>query len=548
MKNTNKKFMAAVISVVLCITLIGSCVIPVSAAASLTDIFAGILGGSDSGSMNLTDAFADWINGMIQEDKDGPIDSFVENIKNQWNGVTDDTQDDPEADKEEVIVIDKGEAQTIAKLFNLTVNELKAVQPSFTKTIIASLDTEIAQQLQGGLGPVTGIVESLVGEENLFAGIINGTSNSRNELITRYPYGNDVINNIPLTGKEYVACLEGADIKDYSITIYKSGAYKMHIDLNDVEGSAAQSGLAHVFDVTDKAYATLNLGITSLNINVMFKYVNNFVECNVNRNGEITSYKTGMGITFMFQQEDGTYSTTMPYFNVDFQEKGIIYTITTEFDAIDFSVRAIGDADDSGKVTSSDARKVLRISAELDELDEEDRPYCDVNRDKKITSADAREILRASAELTTLPTTEEVLGYKTYVKEESVQQHIDDLLIILMAYQAAKDEEAQKELQDYYDNLYGEGSTNNNNSSTTKPEETTTQGELNTPSNKVEDIIGSIGDIINGNGNTGDIIGDLTGGSSGSGSSVGDIISGIIGGESSGSGSSFGDFIGGFIK
>lgn len=509
MKSSKRKISTAIISIVLCLAMVTGSVISVSAADNLADIFAGLMGGESGGSVNLTDAFADWLNGLIQEDEESFIDSFVEDLKNQWNGVTEDSKDEPEADTEEVIVIDKGEAANIAKLFNLTVNELKASTPAFNKTQIASLDPEIAQQLQGGLGPVTGIVESLIGEMDIVSGIIGGTSGT-NETTTKYPYGNDVINNIPLTGKEYVACLEGDDIKDYTMTVYRSGAYRMHIDLKDVEGSAAQSGLSHVFDVTDKAFATLNLAVASLNINVKYKYVDNYVECAVNSDGEITSYTTNMGITFMFQQEDGTYSTTMPYFNVDFEEKRIIYTITTEYSAIDFSLRKIGDADDTGKITSSDARKVLRISAELDEMREQDMPYCDINRDDIITSSDAREILRASAELTTLPTTQEVLGYTEYQKDESIQEHIDDLLVILMAYQAAKDEEAQKELQDYYDNLYGDGN-GNNAENTTKPEETT-KGELNDTGNKIEGIVGDIIGSINGsNGDIGSIIGGIFG-------------------------------------
>lgn len=504
MKSTKRKILSAAVSLVLCLTLIAGSVVSVSAATDLADILAGIMGGGSGSSMNLTQMFTDWINGFIQESEQGPIDKFVESLKNQWNGVTEDSKDDPEADTEEVIVIDKGEADSIADLFNLTVNELKNGAPAFTKAQIATMDAQIAQSLQGGLGPITGLVESLIGTKDIFAGVIDG-SNKENSITTKYPFGNDVINNLPVAGKEYVAALTGDDIQDYTITIYKSGAYKMHIDLKDVEGSAAASGLSNVFDVTDKAYATLELGTFSLNINVMLKYVNNYVECQVNSKGEIISYLTNMGITFMFQQQDGSYSTEMPYLGVDFEKEGIIYNIMTEYSAINFSLRKMGDADGNGKINSSDARTVLRVSAKLDELNEEAVPFCDINADGKITSSDAREILRASAGLVKLPTTEEMLGYKEYQKNEAVQNQIDDLLVILMAYQAAKNEEAQKELQDYYDKIYGNG---NNGSATTKPEETT-KGEINTPGNKVEDIIGGIGSIIGGNGDIGGIIGGI---------------------------------------
>lgn len=528
MKSTKKRFFSVIISIVLSLSLVAGSMVSVS-ALDLADIFAGFMGGDSSGSsggsVNLSQMFTEWISGIIQEGQEpGPIDKLIENIKNEWTGATEDTEGDPEADNTEVITINKAEADNIAELFNLTVNELKNGAPAFNKTVIASMDAQIAQQLQGGLGVVTGIVESLIGTKDLFAGIIEGAS-SENQITTKYKYGNDVKNNIPLTGKDYVAALTGDDIKDYTITIYKSGAYKMHIDLKDVEGSAADSGLARVFDVTDKAFTTVNIGTFSLNVNVMFKYINNYVECQVNRDGEIISYTTGMGITFMFQQEDGSYGMEMPYLGVNFQEEGIIYNVVTEFSGIDYTVRPMGDADNNGKINSSDARTVLRVSAKLEEIGETDAMFCDINGDEKITSSDAREILRASASLVKLPSTAEILGYEEYKKDERVQKQIDDLLIILMAYQAAKDEETQKELQDYYENLYGNGS-----ETTTTPAETTTQGDLNTPGNKVEDIIGGIGDIIGGDSSIGDIIG---GGSSGG---IEDILGDIIGGgDSSGS-------------
>lgn len=512
MKSTKRKILSAIISVTLCLTMVTGCFVSVSAETNIADLLAGLTGNGNGISTNVLGEIFNGINDMIQEDEESSIDKFVDGLKNIWGDITnanpdENPDDDLEEDSEEVIVIDKGAAENIATLFNLTVNELKNGSPAFNKTVVATMDSTIAGSLQGGLGPVTGIVESLIGTKDLFAGVIDGTNNE-NQITTKYPFGNDVINNLSISGKEYVAALTGDDIKDYTLTAnIKTGAYRMHIDLKDVEGSAAQSGLAHVFDVTDKAYATVELGTLSLNINVMLKYVNNYVECQVNRDGEIVSYTTGMGITFMFQQPDGTYSTKMPYFDVDFEEEGIIYNIITEYSAIDHSVRKMGDADNNGKINSSDARTVLRVAAKLDSVSETDAPFCDVTGDGQIKSADAREILRASASLVELPSTEELLGYKEYKKDEAVQNHIQDLLAILIAYQAAKDEEAENELKDYYDKLYGNGG---NDENTTKPEETT-KGELNTPGNKVDEIIGGIGNIIGGNGDIGSIIGGIFG-------------------------------------
>lgn len=476
-----KRFFNATIALILSLVIAFGSTVSSFAALDAAGII-GIITGSGSGNVNLSQAFAEFLKNATKDESDSIIDKFVQNLKDKLNG-TDTTEPDNGNDADESVTIDAGAAVNIADLFNLTVNEIKKGTPGFTKMVTASMDQEIASSLKGGLGVVTSLVESLIGTKDLFAGAISGV-NRENQVITKYPVGNDVINNVSVTGKDYVACLTADDIKDYSITIYRSGAYKMHIDLKDVEGSAAQSGLAHVFDTTDKAFATLEIGSTSININTKLKYVNNYVECQVDRNGNLVSFTTHMGITFLFKQEDGSYNSEMPYLGVDFQEEGIIYIVDTEYSAFNYSSRLIGDANNDGKVNSTDARTVLRTASKLDVLDEISVKYCDVNGDGKITAFDAREILRASSKLVTLPTAEEALGVKPYVRDESIDKQIDDLLILIMAYQAAQDKAEQDALQDSYNQKYD---------GTNKEEPTT--GELNT-GNKVDDVIDFIGNII----------------------------------------------------
>ena len=479
----NKKLITAVISVILCLSLLTGTVMSASAAINIADIFAGLMGDS-SGKINLSESFSDWLEEKINEK--GPVDEMVDGLKNFWNDIKDGKIDmPPEADEEEVIVIDKAEASNVATLFNITVNEIKKSSPGFVKTQTATMDAKLSSQLQGGLGPVTGIVESLVGTKDLFASVIDGTNNSQQSRTTYSP-GNDIKNNIPVAGKEYVACLTADDIKDYTISIYRSGAYRMHIDLHDVEGSAADSGLSHVFDTKDQAYATLNFGTSATNTNVLLKYTGNYVECAVNRDGELTSFTTNMGVTFLFPQIDGSYSTNMPLLNVDFEEEGIIYKVTTEYSNFDYTHRKMGDANIDGKVNSTDARLVLRIASMLESCEEKDIPYCDVTGDGRIFAADAREILRASASIIKLPTTEEALGIKEYVKSEATQNHIDDLLAIMTVYQSAKEEEAQKEIQDYYEDKYQNGSAEAE--TTTKP--------INSTDQMIDGVIGGVQDFI----------------------------------------------------
>ena len=58
-----------------------------------------------------------------------------------------------------------------------------------------------------------------------------------------------------------------------------------------------------------------------------------------------------------------------------------------------------GDVNTDGKITSADARTILRASAGLEKLDPSQTENADVNNDGKITAADAREVLRRSAGL-----------------------------------------------------------------------------------------------------------------------------------------------------
>lgn len=489
MKN---RFLYAIMAIILSLSIFVSSTVSTYAGDIDIGKLISILTGTGTGEgMNLAKAFADFL--KEQSNDESIIDKFVSNLKKEFGGVADDPDDVPVPPEEESIVLSEGEAANIAELYNISVNEIKKGTPGFTKTMTATMNSKVASSLQGGLGPVTGIVESLIGEKDLFAGVIDGTSGGGQQVRTFYNNGNDIKNNVPLTGKNYVASLKEGDIKDYTITIYRNGAYKMHLDLVDVEGSAAASGLANVFDTTDKAFATVNFGTSSINIDLKFKYVNNFVECEVNKSGQITKMVTHMGITFLFPQEDGSYSPEMPYLGVNFEKEGIVYEITTEYTNFNFNLRMMGDANNDGKVNSTDARLVLRGAMQLDEIDDETRVYCDVNQDGKLSATDARLVMRAATKLETLKTTEEIFGVKPYVRSESTSRHVTDLLVLIMAYQQAKTDAEQDALQKEYLDKY------NSNGSTTTEEETTT--DFYSTGDKIDDIIdgigGLIGDLIN---------------------------------------------------
>ena len=483
-----KRIFASAVSVILCVCLAFGCLVPALAADNALSDLMGIINGSgSSGSIN----FGSWIQDLIKEDsnKESVIDKFVDNLKDKFTGSGDSNTEEDVEDENVAVEIDPGAAESVAELFNVTVNELKKGNPSFVKTTTATMDKAIAESLQGGLGVVTGLVESIIGTKDIFAGVLDGYDSESNTIIEYFEAGNDVVNNISVKGKDYVTRIATEDVEDYTVSIYSSGRYRIHIDLKDVEGALSKSGLANVFgtdtEYADKDFATIELGTTSLNINVKLKYTGCYVECSVGRRGNIESYTTHMGITFLFQQEDGTYSSVMPYFDVDFEKEGIIYTVTTDYSDFEHDIRLVGDADSDGKVNSSDARLILRAAAGLETISETAVPYSDVDGNGSLTAGDARLVLRASAMLEELPTTEELLGITQYEMDESVKNHIDDLLILLLAYQAVAEEEAKKQLED---------STDKNEKPTQEP----TTGTINSTTEKVDDYIGILGGVLGG--------------------------------------------------
>ena len=93
---------------------------------------------------------------------------------------------------------------------------------------------------------------------------------------------------------------------------------------------------------------------------------------------------------------------------------------------------SLGDVNNDGEITASDARMVLRASAELDELSDEQIVAADIDANGEITASDARIILRISADLESIedyikeePSTEEPSTEEPSTEEPSSNERID---------------------------------------------------------------------------------------------------------------------------
>ena len=67
-----------------------------------------------------------------------------------------------------------------------------------------------------------------------------------------------------------------------------------------------------------------------------------------------------------------------------------------------YSAPVLGDVDESGSITASDARIILRASVGLEEITPLMAERGDINKDKAIGADDARKVLRASVGLESL--------------------------------------------------------------------------------------------------------------------------------------------------
>lgn len=63
---------------------------------------------------------------------------------------------------------------------------------------------------------------------------------------------------------------------------------------------------------------------------------------------------------------------------------------------------SLGDVNGDGKITSADARMILRVAAKIDSFSEAQEKAADVNRSGKVNSGDARTALRVAAKIETL--------------------------------------------------------------------------------------------------------------------------------------------------
>lgn len=155
------------------------------------------------------------------------------------------------------------------------------------------------------------------------------------------------------------------------------------------QGKVLRASASAVY-LSDLVTLTLNVSSLTLAKTEDLSYTYSYTRDDSNKETDIKEKTDKEQISFT-PPDTGKYSVSAYIFN----PFGEIASASVEIDVVDPS--CAGDVNQDGKVTSADARLILRASALMIELDSRQTLLADVNEDGKITSADARIILRMSA-------------------------------------------------------------------------------------------------------------------------------------------------------
>ena len=430
-----KRLLAVLLS--LCVFCAGTAL---SSAATQEEIIAALSGflNGNGGTVNITREFADFLDEAINEQS--TMDKIIENFRKGNGSPVEPDPVDPGVDPEE--------AAAVSELVNVSLMDIKRVNPGFKKTEYAALPVDTMTELGDMSGVVSAMVGAVTTNHSLVAAIINNSTGDEDGIAsavseTEFAPGSPAVDNMSVTGEYYVANITPDDISSYTVRLSRNGAYSVRVDFKD-RWPNETDGLKGVFDIPDTSRNTI-----LKTIHTDIKYVDCAIELTIDKYGKVRSYVTNFGCTLCLEQSDGTYTTRIPVFNMDTQDSGLIYTVNTTYSAFDWADRVMGDANYDGRVDAADARTVLRRSARLEGWADEDFKFSDVNGDGEITAADARLLLRVSARLQEFPA-KTVSLTAAYERPAQQQEAINKLLILMTSYAAANRARAEEDARNAY--------------------------------------------------------------------------------------------------
>ncbi|MCR5782276.1 MAG: hypothetical protein K6G90_06005, partial [Clostridia bacterium] len=145
-------------------------------AASQEDVvsaLAGFLSG-DAGNVNVSKEFSDWLSGVINEKS--TMDTIIDNFR-KGNG-------SPTVIVDDTTVLDPEEAAAVAELVNVSLMDIKRVNPGFTKTEYAALPVSMMKDLDDYGGLLSAMIGAVTTNHNLVAAIISNSTGDEEGMDT----------------------------------------------------------------------------------------------------------------------------------------------------------------------------------------------------------------------------------------------------------------------------------------------------------------------------------------------------------------------------
>ena len=305
--------------------------------------------------------------------------------------------------------------QAIVDLVNKDLNRIKTEKPGFMinsqKGLPGGGKDSVGGFAQQGTSLAASIFKLLFGEEKnpvdmdtMMASL--GISSFFDDAgSSRHERGVDCTYDVSVTGKPFVSALEAKDVYSEN-PISKSrynDSYDFKIYLQDAVNPGPESAQAKVFDLFSdiKLYQTLSSIMPEIDQNIiMLRYVDCYIQGTVDKDGNVVRYLTHYKVILQVDASQFDYDMTQYLDSINNKE---LYESEVIYYNFDWSKRQFGDVNDDDRVTTSDARALLRIASRLDESTQSAIAFGDMNGDGKITTKDARTLLRCVAGLEELP-------------------------------------------------------------------------------------------------------------------------------------------------
>ncbi len=305
--------------------------------------------------------------------------------------------------------------QAIVDLVNKDLNRIKTECPGYSVNSQKGLPGNNKDAVEGYVQQGTTLAESIfqllfgkeknpVNVETMMASI-GITSFFADAGTSRHERGLDSTYSVSVAGKPYVSMLEAKDVyNENPVTKSRySDSYDFKIYLQDAINPGPESAQAKVFDLFSdvKLYQTLSSLMPEIDQNLLkLRYVDCYIQGTVDKEGNLTRYLTHYKVILQVDTSEFDYDLSQYMEAINNKE---LYESEEIYYNFDWSKRAFGDINDDNRVTTSDARALLRIASKLDPVTETSVPFGDMNFDGKITTTDARILLRSVAGLQDIP-------------------------------------------------------------------------------------------------------------------------------------------------